>query len=191
MIVQPFRPNRPDADVYHTNSLCQAGKAIEPNDRLSGAGGLSECDKCLNLIGSRFALDGVEESLRNDLGVLAHAETLGGFGIIIRLADSDELLLTEGAYEIFGITPSKDLIPNDRVLGTIHPDDHARVIEGLTAISEGIDYDIRRRIVRADGTIRWAQTRGTLVKQTASHPEYLLATIVDITDYLEPQVDAE
>ncbi|HMD55967.1 MAG TPA: hypothetical protein VKG82_00700 [Solirubrobacteraceae bacterium] len=50
----PFHTDSPEyppthRDVYHDNSLCDYGKEIKPEHRVSGSGGRARCDRCSSL----------------------------------------------------------------------------------------------------------------------------------------------
>jgi len=140
---------------------------------------------CRALFGVRRALDGDgENSPRNDLLTLAQAEVLGGFGVMIWRPDSDDILLSEGAYEVFGLTPTEGMLAVQMITEAVHPDDVAMVMSGLADAIGGKRFDARHRVVRPDGTIRWVRAKAYLKEKTTTMPEFLLGTIVDITDYV-------
>jgi len=183
MIVLAFRSA--ESDSFHTNTLCPVGKAIAPGDRLVGEGGLDDCRQCRALAGVHFILGDIEKSVVDDLRVLARAEVLGGFGVVVWLPGSNEILMSEGAYEVHGLTPTGALVPEEIVAGAVHPDDIPSVWTGFTAVAKGdVVYDARHRAVWSDGTTRLVHTRAILVEETADHPEYVLGTVVDVTDYM-------
>jgi hypothetical protein len=52
--VNPFHTTTPEGgeghrNVYHDNSECHYGKAIKPEDRVSGTAGRPKCDRCKEL----------------------------------------------------------------------------------------------------------------------------------------------
>ena len=184
MIVQPFRSA--ESDSVHTNTLCPEGKAIPAAERRSGDGGLGECDMCRALGGVRLAFGDGDEGLRNNLLTLAQAEVLGGFGVIIWRPGSDEILLSEGAYHIFGLTPTGPMLAAEVMTRATHPDDLSEVMSGLAEAIGGGRFDLRHRVVWPDGTIRRVRSKARLIGETDDNPEHLLGTVVDITDETGP-----
>ena len=49
MKVDPFHSDLPRTEVYHNNSECDLGNNIEPENKVSGTGGLRLCDDCKKL----------------------------------------------------------------------------------------------------------------------------------------------
>lgn len=140
---------------------------------------------CLALVGVRLAFGRVEESLHSDLLLLVEAELQAGWGILIWRPGSDEIFLSEGAYQIHGLKPTESLVPTEIMEQVIHRDDLSRVRSGLAEVMQGRLYDGRHRVVWPDGTVRWVQARALLKKETITRPGHILWTLVDITDYLE------
>ena len=83
---------------------------------------------------------------------------------ILRYAD-DELPNTEAAYH-----------------GLIHPDDLAAIAEARRKYDEeGIPLAVDQRLRCKDGSYRWVQGRGSIIRDAANRPVRLLGTITDIT----------
>jgi len=49
MEVKPFYSKLPGTSVYHDSNKCPEGGNIEPENRVSGTGGLLKCDHCKRL----------------------------------------------------------------------------------------------------------------------------------------------
>lgn len=65
----------------------------------------------------------------------------------------------------------------------IHPDDRQQVVEALTqSLHEGAEYHPEFRIIQPDGSIRWLNSRGNLIRDEAGNPLRLTGVAVDITD---------
>ncbi|MGA8445579.1 MAG: ATP-binding protein, partial [Roseiarcus sp.] len=79
--------------------------------------------------------------------------------------------------------------PTDRpfayedLLQNTHPDDRARLREGIIAtIETGKDYEAEYRIVRPDGSMHWAEIRARLVRDRANQKPRLVGLSSDITE---------
>ena len=65
-----------------------------------------------------------------------------------------------------------------------HPDDigaDAHHVDGLLAGSIRT-YEVEKRLIRADGRVAWVLVGGSLVRDDAGRPAYLIAQLVDITE---------
>lgn len=64
----------------------------------------------------------------------------------------------------------------------IHPDDRERVVRALTGVLSGAqDHDLEYRIVRPDGSVRWVQGRGRVVRDATGRPARMSGVCFDIT----------
>jgi PAS domain S-box-containing protein len=93
---------------------------------------------------------------------------------------SDEL------YRIYGLEPASKEITLDFFLGRIHADDRARVQSDISAaLQRGGRFAYRERILRPDGSVRFLDTVGEVLRDATGRPTGLLGTCRDITDDLE------
>jgi PAS domain S-box-containing protein len=70
----------------------------------------------------------------------------------------------------------------------VHPDDRARVDRALgKAFAGETDYDIEFRMLRADGTVRWTATKGTILRAPDGRPLRMVGVDVDITERKEAE----
>ncbi|HSP29728.1 MAG TPA: diguanylate cyclase, partial [Ilumatobacteraceae bacterium] len=107
----------------------------------------------------------------------AHAAALlGSFEVDVRTGDiarSDELC------RILGVPAGSST--NARQLDAVHPDDRNRVIEVFDETVRGREqFDIRYRIVRPSGEVRWVHTQG--VRLAEPNIDVIAGTMLDVTD---------
>ncbi|HJP61265.1 MAG TPA: PAS domain-containing protein, partial [Gemmatimonadaceae bacterium] len=89
----------------------------------------------------------------------------------------------EGLYKLFGVDPATSSGSFELYVSLIHAEDRGRVIEGaLKCAAEGVDFDEEFRIVRPDGTMRWAVDKGKTIFGEDGKPRYLIGACVDITE---------
>ena len=89
----------------------------------------------------------------------------------------------EGLYRLFGVDPDEATGSFGLFVSRIHPDDRERVITAAQrCASEGVDLDEEFRIVRPDGSIRWAVDKGKVVVGDDGKPWQLIGACVDVTD---------
>ncbi|HEX5138259.1 MAG TPA: PAS domain S-box protein [Planctomycetota bacterium] len=69
----------------------------------------------------------------------------------------------------------------------LHPDDRARVrqVSGEFAAGERDRGRLERRVVRPDGTIRWARVTASLARDPEGRPDGVLALVEDVTEHHE------
>jgi diguanylate cyclase (GGDEF)-like protein/PAS domain S-box-containing protein len=84
-------------------------------------------------------------------------------------------------YEIWGLDPDTDVTLN-AVMQQIHPDDRdAARIAVQQAIEAAVPFRFRHRIIRPDGTLRWAESAGRLELAGSDGAPKLTGVVLDIT----------
>ena len=72
----------------------------------------------------------------------------------------------------------------------VHPDDYAQVRERLDQALRGeAPYEIEFRMLRLDGSVRWAAARGSVIRDAQGAPIRMLGVDMDVTE--RKQADAE
>jgi PAS domain S-box-containing protein len=90
--------------------------------------------------------------------------------------------------ELFGFEHDDPSARADILATRVHPDDRARVAAALAAAADPAGsgrYDAEYRVVRPDGTERWALAAGQVQfagEGTARVPTVLLGTVLDVTE---------
>ncbi|KYC43851.1 histidine kinase [Scytonema hofmannii PCC 7110] len=96
----------------------------------------------------------------------------------------------EQIYQMFGITPETFIGSLEAVLDRLHPDDRQLLTQSLNqAIQEGVEHNLEYRIIRDDGTIRYAACRGKPFFKEAGEAICIKGVILDITE--RKQAEAE
>jgi PAS domain S-box-containing protein len=118
------------------------------------------------------------ESQLNDAQRVAH---LGSWEVDLatqRMRYSDE------HFRIFGLEPSSTgIIAFEDAFRYVHPDDYAVVAQAvMNAITAQSSYSMELRIIRADGGLRWVQSRGAYVPDSTGGPDRVVGTGQDITE---------
>ena len=92
------------------------------------------------------------------------------------------LMASEAFKALFGRATDRPFAYEDLLQNT-HPDDRARMREGILATVEtGKDYEAECRIVWPDGNVHWAEIRARLVRDRANQNPRLVGLSSDITD---------
>lgn len=83
---------------------------------------------------------------------------------------------------LFGRTPEQGLSFAD-LLHCVHPEDRTRVQEAIRGeLEPGADLAIEFRVAWPDGSIRWADIRARLVRDSRGGPDRLVGVSSDITE---------
>ncbi len=73
----------------------------------------------------------------------------------------------------------------------IHPGDVERVGHAIEAALEGrSDYDLRFRMIRKDGSVRWTDTRAIVVRDSFGRPVRMVGSDRDVTDRVALEMEA-
>jgi PAS domain S-box-containing protein len=135
-----------------------------------------------------------EETLRRSEGYLAEAQRLTRTGSWAwNVAARHSLYWSHENYRLFGFDP-EDGIPSDEAFyQRVHPEDRERVREAafLERPNEGSDFEVDFRIVRPDGTIKYARSTGHPVFNAAGDILEYVGTAMDVTEQHEARAALE
>ncbi len=114
---------------------------------------------------------------------LLRAQRFAGLGFIDWNLKTDELVLSEEIYHIFGIKKGKRRATTALLASTIHPDDRKRVRDKLGEAASGKnEYDYEHRVLRPDGSVCWVRAQAIpVVRDEHGKPQTLFGTVLDIT----------
>src|SRR6185436_8067476 len=74
----------------------------------------------------------------------------------------------------------------------IHPADRARMLDSVAKTLSGDGHHhLEFRIVRPDGSVRWLESRGRLLRDAQGKPERLVGVTSDITERKEATLRLE
>lgn len=116
--------------------------------------------------------------------LLSLAELSAGIGIWVQDLATSTMTATPQYFQLLGIEPIKDPIPQDFVRSFRHPEDRERVTADFRAtIATGADtYDSEYRIVRPSGEVRWIFGRGRVTRDSNGIPWRYSGIDIDITE---------
>ncbi|UIE38007.1 PAS domain S-box protein [Leptodesmis sichuanensis] len=90
---------------------------------------------------------------------------------------------SEELYHMFGLDPSRPVPPYEEYLQKIHPDDRPKLLQCVEqAIASGTPYLIDYRIILPDGSIRYQEGRGEVIRNAQGRVVKLRGTALDISD---------
>ena len=112
---------------------------------------------------------------------LAEAESLAHVGAWWWEPSSGLAGWSDELFRIFGVKPDSISLAYGTYLQFVHPDDQARVDEGLRrAHTTGVPYVMEHRAVRADGSPLWIRAQGQVVA-LENAPDRVFSAAQDVT----------
>lgn len=96
---------------------------------------------------------------------------------------SGRLMWSSRLQQIFGFSPDGFGGTFEQFMNGVHPDDRERLLAEIARATErGGDYLVRHRVCWPDGTVRWVEGRGRVVKGPDGEPERVLGVALDVTE---------
>ncbi|HSF24329.1 MAG TPA: PAS domain S-box protein, partial [Blastocatellia bacterium] len=94
--------------------------------------------------------------------------------------------------QIHGIPPGSFGGTFDHYLKDTHPDDRQRVMESLARTLEHDDeHDIEYRIIIPDGSVRWVEGKGVVIRDRSEKPIRMTGVCMDVTERKEAERERE
>lgn len=96
---------------------------------------------------------------------------------------SSRLVADERMQAIYGMPPGCADGTYGAYARRVHPDDRASLERFVTAgIPRGSPWAVEHRVVRDDGTVRWVQVHGSVLRDAAGAVTRLIGTAMDVTE---------
>jgi formate hydrogenlyase transcriptional activator len=119
-------------------------------------------------------------ALRQSEERLNAAATAAGLALWSIEQGSERLWVNETGRDRFEL-PSGGLTLTG-FFALVHPEDRARVEEAYRSSAGGAETHVEYRLVRSDGSVRWACSRGQLQFDSAGKPQRVMGVTLDITE---------
>jgi diguanylate cyclase (GGDEF)-like protein/PAS domain S-box-containing protein len=121
--------------------------------------------------------------LSNTESMLQEAEGYAASGSASWDIREGRLTWSPNLYRIFGVDPGGFVPTADAVIALIHEDDRQRVTEVVgSGLAERDEFMMDFRIVRADGSIRDLEWRGSVHVDAGGFPRRLNGVLADVTE---------
>lgn len=125
----------------------------------------------------------VEEQLKLSRERLRRGQIFANIGTWDWNVKSGELVWSERIAPLFGYAEGELETSYENFLNAIHPDDQQRVIDAVNdCLVNDTPYDIEHRVVWPDGTVRWLQERGAVIRNEQGEALQMLGVVQDIDE---------
>ena len=107
--------------------------------------------------------------------------------------EREKLIWTDEIYRIFGYQPGEIESTYEYFVKALHPDDRQKVVTEINQSLADPDhlYKVDHRIVWPDGTLRYVQEMGEVLRNSEGEATRMLGIIHDITELKLAELDAE
>lgn len=123
-----------------------------------------------------------EQALRHSEHRLRVALDAGHMGAWEWTIDEDRVRWSDTLERIHGLAPGTFAGTFEAYEQDIHPDDRERVFRTIGRTIEGEDHHLTYRILRPDGTVRWVEAHGRLIRDEDGKPQRVVGVCADITE---------
>ncbi len=194
-----FHPDDVEACVSKWRAALASGESFEGEGRVRRAEGeyrtllhqkvplRDKLGQIVKWYGSSFDIEDrrrAEDSLRRSEALLAEAQRLTNVGSWVYRAPDIPEYWSPMSYKIFGIDPTARPPKNlNEFMCYVHPDDRERLLRATDEILDGAGkvYELKYRIVRADGETRVLREVGAPVSENSA-PLRFVGAWMDITE---------
>lgn len=95
---------------------------------------------------------------------------------------NNEIIWSESLERMMGLEPGSFDGELEKVIQMIHPDDREKVLQAIDRTTHNDEpYELEFRFIKPDGSIRWAASRASVIRDQNGFPIRLIGVDVDIT----------
>ena len=124
-----------------------------------------------------------EETLHESERNLADAQARAHLGSWVETLTDHKVTWSDELYRLWGFEPRSVEPSRDVFLDGIHPEDRAHVAQAMEASLKGLrPFDCVHRVVRPDGSMRFAHTQGEPITNDRGQVVRFVGTILDVTE---------
>lgn len=111
------------------------------------------------------------------------SQQVGGIGTWEWNIKKGTVFWSEQVSKLIGQHPTKIEATYDNFLHAVHPDDRENLVAELTlCVESDVEYNVDHRVVWPDGTIRWLNEKGSLIRDDNGNAIKMLGVAIDITE---------
>jgi len=121
--------------------------------------------------------------------LLEHVESLAQIGTWELNLETEKLYWSDGIFKLLGYAPQAFEPTFETGIALIHPEDRERAVAHMHEVlqNDGL-YEIQKRLLTKDGSIRHVRSRASLIKNKAGKVLRLVGIFQDITDFVATQL---
>jgi PAS domain S-box-containing protein len=120
------------------------------------------------------------EQLKQNAERMALAEQSAGFGIFETDLRAERMTFSAGWATIAGVPPHVTSLTREEATAIVHPDDRARLLDGVPEAARRGHAGHEYRVVMPDGSIRWHRSH-LQFKSIDGEPVSMVGAVIDIT----------
>jgi len=125
----------------------------------------------------------VEKELKLSRERLRRGQIFANIGTWDWNIKTGDLVWSERIAPLFGYADGELETSYDNFLNAVHPDDQALVVAAVNdCLVNDTPYDIEHRVVWPDGTVRWLQERGAVLRDEQGEALQMLGVVQDIDE---------
>lgn len=123
-----------------------------------------------------------EERLRRSELRLEEAQSIAKLGSWEWNLETDEVTWSKEMFRIHGI-PDRSAITLQEAFDFTHPDDQKGIDKAIQqAMKSKGSYSLYYRVRLPDGTVKYVNARGNIIRGEAGQPTFILGTVQDVTE---------
>ena len=128
-------------------------------------------------------LEGNLERLADSERRLNLSQKVGGIGTWEWNIKRGTIFWSEQVAQLLGHLPNQLTATYDNFLEAIHPDDREQIVAAINnSIELGAEYNIDHRVVWPDGSVRWLNEKGNIIRDNDGEAITMLGVAIDITE---------
>ena len=125
-----------------------------------------------------------EEELRAKEYLLSESQGIARVGSWESTLQSGATTWTPETYRLFGVSPDTFVLSAETFVSLIHPDDQPAMQAWMSNCLAGLEPpDLEFRVLLQDGSVRYINGRGHLVRDAERKPVRMVGVVQDITDF--------
>ncbi len=132
------------------------------------------------------------EELKQTAYFLEKAQKVGRIGHWVSDPNVENGLLTwsRQTYKIFGVSEESFGGKTEDFFRLVHPDDAPMVTKAAKDAISGLQaYNVKHRIIRPDGSVRWVHQQAEITRGDNGNPLLMIGVAQDITDQVNWETD--
>lgn len=100
--------------------------------------------------------------------------------------DTYKLIWSDGVFRMLGYEPQEFEVNFENGVAVIHPADReSAIIHMQEVLADGMDYNIKKRLIRKDGKVIWVVSKATMILDPQTGQKKLVGVFQNINEYVQ------